>query len=127
MNPSNLKYKIILREDDEIGIEVSSLRLYKFMRIKREPEFSKEKSLECVPFEGEASESIVQNLEGGRGYNKRILLIIIESVDSINRDERGFPLTQYITNRGISCARNTITHFKHHHRVLWLISNRMSV
>ena len=27
---------------------------------------------------------------------------IIESVDSINRDERGFPLTQYITNGGIS-------------------------
>ena len=52
---------------------------------------------------------------------------IIESVDSINRDERGFPLTQYITNGGISRARNTITHFKHHHRVLQLISNRMSV
>ena len=30
---------------------------------------------------------------------------IIESVDSINRDERGFPLTQYITNWGISRAR----------------------
>ena len=28
--------------------------------------------------------------------------LIIESVDSINRDERGFPLTQYITNWGIS-------------------------
>ena len=54
-------------------------------------------------------------------------LIIIESVDSINRDERGFPLMQYITNGGISRARNTITHFKHHHRVLRLISNRMSV
>ena len=27
------------------------------------------------------------------------------------RDERGFPLTQYITNGGISRARNTITHF----------------
>ena len=52
---------------------------------------------------------------------------IIESVDSINRDERGFPLTRYITNGGISHARNTITHFKHHHRVLRLISNRMSV
>ena len=63
LNPSNLKYKIILREEDEIGIEVSSLRLYKFMRIKREPELSKEKSLECVPFEGEVSESIVQNLD----------------------------------------------------------------
>ena len=52
---------------------------------------------------------------------------IIESVDSINRDERGFPLTQYITNGGISSAKNTSTHFKHHHRVLRLISNRMSV
>ena len=28
---------------------------------------------------------------------------------------------------GVSRARYTITHFKHHHRVLWLISNRMSV
>ena len=32
-------------------------------------------------------------------------VFIIESVDSINRDERGFPLTQYITNWGISRAR----------------------
>ena len=53
--------------------------------------------------------------------------IIIESVDSISRDERGFPLTQYITNERISRAMYTITHFKHHHRVLRLISNRMSV
>ena len=45
----------------------------------------------------------------------------------INRDERGFPLTQYITNGGISSDRNTFMHFKHHHRVLRLISNRMSV
>ena len=52
---------------------------------------------------------------------------IIESVDSISRDERGFPLTQYITNGGISWVRYTITHFKQHHRVLQLISNRMSV
>ena len=51
----------------------------------------------------------------------------IVSVDSISRDERGFPLTQYITNGRISRARYTITHFKHHHRVLQLISNRMSV
>ena len=58
------------------------------------------------------------------GYH---LSIIIESVDSINRDERGFPLAQYITNGGISRARNSITHFKHHHRVLRRISNRMSV
>ena len=54
-------------------------------------------------------------------------LIIIESVDSISGDERGFPLTQYITNGRISRARYTLTHFKHHHRVLQLISNRMSV
>ena len=54
-------------------------------------------------------------------------LIIIELVDSISRDELGFPLTQYITNGRISRARYTITHFKHHHRVLRLISNRMSV
>ena len=56
-----------------------------------------------------------------------ILILIIELVDSISRDERGFPLTQYITNGRISRARYTITHFKHHHRVLQLISNRMSV
>ena len=51
---------------------------------------------------------------------------IIESVDSISRDERDAPLTQYITNAGITRARYTIT-FKHHHRILRLISNRMSV
>ena len=51
----------------------------------------------------------------------------VESVDSISRDERDAPLKQYITNAGITPARYTITHFKHHHRVLWLISNRMSV
>ena len=75
----------------------------------------------------------------GCGYNVQVwlvgvvvrryidILIIIESVDSISRDERGFPLTQYITNGGISRARYTITNFKHQHRVLRLISNRMSV
>ena len=52
---------------------------------------------------------------------------IIEWVDSISRDERAAPLTQYITNAGITRARYTITHFKHHHRVLRLISNRTSV
>ena len=56
-----------------------------------------------------------------------IYIYIIESVDSINRDERGFPLTQYITNGGISSAMNTSMHFKHHYCVLRLISNRMSV
>ena len=52
---------------------------------------------------------------------------ITESVDSISMDERGFPLTQYITNGRISRARYIITHFKHHHRVLQLISYRMSI
>ena len=55
------------------------------------------------------------------------LYIIIESVDSISKDERGFPLTQYITNGRISRGGYTFTHFKHHHRVLRLISYRMSV
>ena len=36
---------------------------------------------------------------------------IIELVDSISRDERGFPLTQYITNGEISRARYNIMHF----------------
>ena len=49
---------------------------------------------------------------------KKNSFFIIESTDSINRDERDVPLMQYITNAGISRARYTITHFKHHHRVL---------
>ena len=53
--------------------------------------------------------------------------IIIESVDSISRDEPDSTLTQYITNAGISCSRYTITLFKHNHRVLRLISNRISI
>ena len=53
--------------------------------------------------------------------------IIIESVDSISKDERGFPLTKYITNGRISRGGYTFTHFKHHHRVLRLISYSMSV
>ena len=53
--------------------------------------------------------------------------VIIESVDSISKDERGFPLTQYITNGRISRGGYTFTHFKHHHRVLRLISYRMGV
>ena len=52
---------------------------------------------------------------------------IIESVDSISRDERDSPLTHYIKNAGISHDRCTIMHFKYHHRALQLISNRMSV
>ena len=62
-----------------------------------------------------------------RDQNVRRYYDIIESVDSISRDEPDSPLTQYITNAGISSARYTITHFKHHHRVLRLISNRISV
>ena len=58
---------------------------------------------------------------------KPSLTPIIESVDSISKDERGFPLTQYITNGRISRGGYTFTHFKHHHRVLRLISYRMSV
>ena len=53
--------------------------------------------------------------------------VIIESVDSISKDERGFPLTQYITNGRISRGGYTFTHFKHYHRVLRLISYRMGV
>ena len=40
----------------------------------------------------------------------KLIRVIIESVDSINRDERGLPLTQYITNGGISSAWNNFTH-----------------
>ena len=54
-------------------------------------------------------------------------LNIIESVDSISKDERGFPLTKYITNGRISRGGYTFTHFKHHHRVLQLISYSMSI
>ena len=67
---------------------------------------------------------------GGKNLTIEILHelnLIIESVDSISRDEPDSPLTQYITNAGISRARYTIMHFKHHHRVLRLISNRISV
>ena len=54
-------------------------------------------------------------------------LYIIALVDSISRDEGDSPLKQYITNTGISRVRYSITHFKYHHRVLRLISYRMSV
>ena len=65
----------------------------------------------------------------GLKYVRNLLLpnYIIESVDSISKDERGFPLTQYITNGRISRGGYTFTHFKHHHRVLRLISYSMSV
>ena len=57
---------------------------------------------------------------GTKYFHSKFHSFIIESVDSINRDERGFPLTQYITN-WVSRARNIITHFKYYHRVLRLI------
>ena len=44
---------------------------------------------------------------------------------SISRDERDSPKMCYITNAEIYHA--TIMHFKHHHRVICLISNGMSV
>ena len=50
-------------------------------------------------------------------YAYGIYHTIIESVDSISKDERGFPLTQYITNGRISRGGYTFTHFKHDHRV----------
>ena len=53
--------------------------------------------------------------------------MIIESIDSISRDERDSPYMQYITNLRISRGGYTITHFKHHHRVLQLIFNQLSV
>ena len=70
---------------------------------------------------------VMQGIKGLRVKEHGKILCIIELVDSISRDERGFPLTQYITNGRISRARYTITHFKCHHRVLRLISNRMIV
>ena len=84
----------------------------------------------------ELIESGKKRLYKSKSYFIRIELIThfaklkdinIESVDSISRDERAYPLTQYITNGGISCARYTITHFKYAHHVLRLISNKMSV
>ena len=60
-------------------------------------------------------------------HRRERTIIITKSIDSISRDERDDPLTQYITNAGITRARYTLTHFKHRYRVLWLISNRMSV
>ena len=44
-------------------------------------------------------------------YIQYMYICIIESVHSISRDEQDAPLTQYITNAGITRARYTITHF----------------
>ena len=60
-------------------------------------------------------------------FKKIVFGLVIESVESISKDERGFPLTQYITNGRISRGGYTFTHFKHHNRVLRLISYSMSV
>ena len=63
-----------------------------------------------------------------KAVKKMGFIVYIESTDSmiytdsISRDERDAPLTQYITNAGITRARYTITHFKHHHHVQGLIS-----
>ena len=70
----------------------------------------------------EANSLLAIHVNGSSRY-----LIIIGSVDSISRDERDASLTQYITNAGITRARYTITHFKHHNCVVRLTSNRMSV
>ena len=78
LNLSNLKYKIVLSENDEIGIEVSSLRLYKFKKIQKEPDLTLQKSLECASFEGEPSESIVQNLDEIKEEIKREIHDIFE-------------------------------------------------
>ena len=70
---------------------------------------------------------------GLRRYIDFLILLILTPLvsvlfcSSISRDEPDSPLTQYITNAGISRARYTITLFKHHHRVLQLISNGISV
>ena len=71
--------------------------------------------------------SILTSLFSLKMFFRSLRIRIIESVDSISKDERGFPLTQYITNGRISRGGYTFTHFKHHHRVLRLISYSMSV
>ena len=75
----------------------------------------------------QALQCLHEAMQGRKGTYNVDLLVIIESVDSISKDERGFPLTQYITNGRISRDGYTFTHFKHHHRVLRLISYSMSV
>ena len=78
LNCSNLKYQIILSENDEIGIEVSNLRLYKFNKIQKEPDLPPPKSLECASFEGEASECIVHSLDEIKDEIKREIHAIFE-------------------------------------------------
>ena len=57
----------------------------------------------------------------------QVLLFNIESVDSISWDDLGTSETQYITNAGISCARYTVKHSKHHHHYLRETSYRLSI
>ena len=45
----------------------------------------------------------------------------------ISKNKPDSPKMQYISNTGISRVKYTIPHFEHHHRVLQLISNGMSV
>ena len=55
-----------------------------------------------------ACQAGLEVLTGDRTKGRSITYVridsLIESVDSISRDERGFPLTQYITNGRISRA-----------------------
>ena len=73
------------------------------------------------------SENSDNSTDKGGSLRSPIIYNIIESVDSISKDEGGFLLMQYITNGRISRGGYTFTHFKHHHRVLRLISYSMSV
>ena len=53
------------------------------------------------------SENSDNSTDKGGSLRSPIIIIesvVIESVDSISKDERGFPLTQYITNGRISRA-----------------------
>ena len=54
-------------------------------------------------------------------------MCISDLVDFISRDEPDVLQAQSIENAGISHARCSLKHFKHHHRILWLMSNQMSV
>ena len=42
-----------------------------------------------------------------------LIIYVLTLYHRVSRDERDAPLTQYITNARITCARYTITHFKH--------------
>ena len=59
--------------------------------------------LRCFHESGSPATSDLSPITVVRLY-RYIPIYIIESVDSITKDERGFPLTQYITNGRISRA-----------------------